>query len=514
MSDRHDLTGSRRLVRNVLTNWVVLASTVGYTFFITPIVVGALEQERYGVWSFLNGLTAYSGLLYLGLGAAILKYTAVHRANDDRPALNRLASVILSIYTALGLVCLGVLWAVSGSIGGFFAEPLSAEAAEATIVACQLLGGQLFFLFVGSAFAGVLSGHDRFDLVNFIQLSSLAVRVVAVPLLVTPDGAPLKMLAAITVASAAVETLILTIVLFATVPDLRVRFTLPRFSELKLLYGFGLYSFVILFASKLISYTDTTVIGVMVSASAVTLYALPLQLVENARLAINGVAGVLLPRLTTMVERGDLAHLRRAYLDAIRVSSSLTGWLAAGMMFLGPAFLTRWVGPDVGGASQWVIIFLAAALFTQVISSQVPLAFYQALHIVAFPAAVLMVEALINLGLSIWLAPRMGIDGVALATVIPAFLISGAILPLYLGRHLDYPLARLIGKGIMPGLLMLGATGVVLWWSGTLIDSSTYGGIFLRALLSAPVALAVAWWTFPAEQLRALAVTLGLVSRP
>jgi O-antigen/teichoic acid export membrane protein len=193
----------------------------------------------------------------------------------------------------------------------------------------------------------------------------------------------------------------------------------------------------------------------------------------------------------------------------IRISSSFTGWLVAGMVVLGPAFLNRWVGLEVGSTSQWVIVFLAAAMFMQVVSSQVPLAFYQSLHLVAFPAAVLSFEALLNLGLSIWLAPRMGVNGVALATVIPAFAISGAILPAYLGRHLNVPLPTLIGTGFAPGVLMMVVTGATLWASGMAIDSTSYAGILGRALTSVPAAAVAVVLGFPRGELQVIAGAFG-----
>jgi O-antigen/teichoic acid export membrane protein len=61
------------LARNVLSNWLVLAGTLIYALVITPIVVRTLDTERYGVWSFLNGVLAYADLFYLGLGVAFIK---------------------------------------------------------------------------------------------------------------------------------------------------------------------------------------------------------------------------------------------------------------------------------------------------------------------------------------------------------------------------------------------------------------------------------------------------------
>ena len=112
---------SGSLFRNVFTNWIVLAMNIAYAVVITPVIVRALHAELYGVWSFLNGLLAYSDLLYLGLGSALIRYVAQHRAQSDQAKLNRLVSVVVTIYLCLGLVCLVALVALSRVVPQVFA---------------------------------------------------------------------------------------------------------------------------------------------------------------------------------------------------------------------------------------------------------------------------------------------------------------------------------------------------------------------------------------------------------
>ena len=64
------------IARNVISNWLALGTSVVVALIVTPVIVRTLEAQRYGVWSFLNGLLAYSELLYLGLGSAIVQATS------------------------------------------------------------------------------------------------------------------------------------------------------------------------------------------------------------------------------------------------------------------------------------------------------------------------------------------------------------------------------------------------------------------------------------------------------
>ena len=507
------MTGHGSLVRNVLSNWIGVPVTVAYGLIITPIIVRALDTELYGVWSFLNGLLMYSDLLYIGLGSALIKYVAQYRANGDQVAMNRLISVVAGIYSVLGIVCFAVMLVMSTVVPHAFAVPLSAAAAHAASVTCVLLGVQLFLVFVGSAFAGLLSGHDRYDLVNVVGISTVAIRFVAIPVILASGHNPLFRLAIVTSSVTAFQTLMLCAIGYRLVPGLSVRIVRWRRDELRMLYGFGLPSFFILLAARLVSFSDTTIVGLMLGASSVAIYALPLQLMEYARTAVGGFTGVLLPRLTLMTTRGDMASVRDAYLSAVRFACFLTAWLGATLMTVGPSFLNRWVGDAFGGPAQPVLIFLAFAAFGQALSTHAPFGFYQAMHLVSFPAKVLMLEALLNLGLSIWLAPRMGITGVALATALPALLISAVILPRYLCQQLGLPIRTYLVASVLPGALMFIANAFVLDLTGLVMTPDSYPAIALRAAVSVPVALLVFLGTFPPHERRAFGELLASVRR-
>lgn len=496
------MTRPGSLARNVASNWIGIPISVAYGLIITPIIVRALDTELYGVWSFLNGLLMYSDLLYVGLGSALIKYVAQHRANNDEASMNRLVSVVTGIYGGIGLVCFAVMVAISTVVPHAFAEPLSADAARAASITCLLLGAQLFFVFLGSAFSGVICGHNRFDLVNMVGIATVAFRFVAIPLILASGHDPLFRLAALTCAVAAIQTLLLATLAYRLVPGLTVRLGRCRIDELRMLYGFGLPSFFIMFAVRLISFSDTTIVGIMLGASSVAVYALPLQLMEYARTAVGGFTGVLLPRLTVLTARGDVASVRDAYLSANRIACFLTAWLGATVMIVGPSFLNRWVGETFSAPAQWVLVFLAVAAFGQVLSTHAPLGFYQALHRVSFPAKVLMLEALMNLGLSIWLAPQLGITGVALSTAIPALFISAVVLPPYLCRQLELPIRTWLAASVLPGAVMFVANAVVLYLFGLVITADSYPAIAARAAISVPVALLVFLATFPPEERR------------
>jgi O-antigen/teichoic acid export membrane protein/GNAT superfamily N-acetyltransferase len=490
--------------RNVFTNWLVLGSSIGSALLLTPVVVRALAGEQYGVWSFLNGLMSYTELLYLGLGSALVRSVARFRATRDSAGINRLVSVVASIYALIGILCLGGTALLSPYITHIFAEPLSAEASRAASIATVLLGVQLFAVFLSSAFSGLLAAHDRYDLVDTVAFVSVLFRSVAIAFLVRPGHNPMVTLAVLMAVVTTASTLMLGGISYWYVPGLSVRLTRPRIDELKLLYGFGLQSFLIVFAVKLISYTDTTVIGSMLGAASVALYVLPLQLIEYSRTGVGAISRVLLPRLTVLVTNGEMERVRQAFLEATRMSACLSGWVAATLVAVGPAFLNRWVGPEFGTPVQLVLIYLVIAAFAQMMSAQVPFPFYQALGIVGFPAAVLMCEAVVNLGFSIWLAPKLGIAGVALATAVPAVCVGFLILPPFICRRIGLSYKIFVVSALLPGVMTGVVTALVSWFVAQYIEVVTYVGIAARTVVTVPFGLLLFFAWMPKAQKRAV----------
>ena len=505
------MTRTGSLLRNVLSNWLVLAIGIAYTFIVTPIVVRSLGVERYGIWSFLNGLLAYSELLYLGLGSALVKYVAQYRARDDQEGLNRLVSVVATIYGVLGLACLLVFAGLSPLVPKLFPEPLAPDTARAASIVCVLLGARLMLIFISSAFAGLLNGNERFDLVNAVQLVGTLLLLALTPaLLLAGKWNPLVTLAWLTASGAALHAIALPLVAFRLLPHLRVRPVIPTRVELRWLYSFGLQSFFILFAVKLISYTDTTVIGVVLGAGSVAAYVLPLLLVEMSRMAVGGFAGVFLPQLTVLTTQGREYELRQTLIGASRIAFFMAAWSSSCLIVLGPSFLNRWIGTSVGTDTRYVLLFLALASWLHVLITQIPLAFYQALHRMVRPATILILEAAANLGLSVLLAPRLGITGVALATLLPVVFISFLTLPPYLSRQVNLPFRAFLAGTLPAGLMLFTLNLLAQFALVAVVPGDSYARLAARALSSLPVAVAVFWLMFPASERERL---LRIVSR-
>ena len=113
----------RSLKRNIALNWTATLIGAVVSLGLTPITVARLQEEDYGIWTFLNGLTLYSNLLYLGLGSAFVKKMSEAVGRYDRPDQTRLLSVAGTLYTGLGLLCFALAVALAPVVAGGRAPP-------------------------------------------------------------------------------------------------------------------------------------------------------------------------------------------------------------------------------------------------------------------------------------------------------------------------------------------------------------------------------------------------------
>ena len=96
----------RRLIRNISSQWISLGAQLLISILMTPFMVLRLGDDGYGIVALISGLVGYSGILYFGLGAAVVKFVAEHHAREDYDELNVTCATIFGVY--LGFGALGV----------------------------------------------------------------------------------------------------------------------------------------------------------------------------------------------------------------------------------------------------------------------------------------------------------------------------------------------------------------------------------------------------------------------
>jgi O-antigen/teichoic acid export membrane protein len=424
------------LSRNVASNFAGFGVQAITTFALTPFVLRSLGAHDYGVWSIVVGLTGYYGLFDLGLRAGLTQYLTRHLANNDHERLNRTLSTGVAALGLVGLVTIILSAAFAWYLPGHFGLP-SADAQDVrwAVALAGLSISVQFFLF---PFSALLPALERFDLANAIGIVTRLITAAATYAAMRTGGG-LVALSVVLAVTTSLDYAWRTVVALRLVPQARVKLRLASFASLRELFSYGAWNVTIGAGIRLISYTDSLVIGAVLGASAVATFAIAGSLVNYFADSIVAITQVFFPAMTRLDAQKDADGLRRLYVTGSRLTLIIASTGTTLIVLFAGDFLRLWVGSGLGnevGRTTLVLhilIIAAACSAWQRIGCQVLLATRQ----VPLVARLFGAEAILNLLLSVLLVRRFGLMGVALGTLVPSLLFNVAVNPWVVCRRIE-----------------------------------------------------------------------------
>jgi O-antigen/teichoic acid export membrane protein len=422
-----------RLFRNITSQWALLGSQLVISLLLTPFLVHRLGDEGYGIVALISGLVGYSGVLYFGLGAAIVKFVAEHHARDDQESLDETVSTIFGVYLAFGALCFVLALALAAPLPAIFhIPPQHANEARAMVV---MMGVALLVQFPGSVYGGVVMGLQRFDVMNRYNFALLLARTVA-----TVIGVALRpsvvVVGVITMVSFMVEQAMAYVFAQRLLPRLKVSLSLFRRTRLKTLFTFSAQSFLFTLSEKLINYTDEFVISQALGPASVTFYVIPLRLVDYARDGIDRATLVLLPGVSEAAARKQIDTLQHLWRAGTKVAMCFVMPVALVFFTWGHHVMSLWLSPLHADRGREPLVWLAAAFIAQVSGRALARPIFEGLGELTIPARLTIVEGVLNLVMSLVLVRTWGIGGVAFATFVPALINSALVLPYFVCRRI------------------------------------------------------------------------------
>ena len=171
-------------------------------------------------------------------------------------------------------------------------------------------------------------------------------------------------------------------------------------------------------ADLVVTSLDRLVIGAFRSASVVALYEGPVRAHNVVRQVQGVLALTVLPAASGFIARDDRQRLRDLLLRGTRYQAILGIPMIVVFMTLAGPLLSAWLGDEYRAGATALTILVSYWLFQ--VNANVASAMLLAAGGAKKLAVYSWVVALSNLGLSLALAPSLGLDGVVLGTAIPS----------------------------------------------------------------------------------------------
>lgn len=340
-----------------------------------PALIGKLGQERFGLLALAWGLIGYAGALDLGIGRALTQKVSRLRGEGNPSAIPSVLITAGRITLVAGLAG-GVLIALA-ALGGAetWIETATTPSEEITI-AVFLLAIALPAQAMSATYRGLNEAFLNFKGISLLRIGLGAVNFGG-PYLVSLYTIELPWLVATLVASRLIALAVYRRLAYACLGDWRSAKTEATYSTAvaKSLFSFGGWITVSSVVSPLLVQADRFLIATVLSATAVTAYVLPYEVVVQSLILVGAVSSVMFPTLTRFMreEPNGWQHYFRRWL-----------LLVAGMMLLVctaialllPDLLRLWLKDALQPESILVGQILCLGVFANSIGSM----YYALLH--------------------------------------------------------------------------------------------------------------------------------------
>ena len=452
-------------------NWLAFAATLAVAFFMAPYLLRALGDARYGVWCVAEAVLAYFTLFDLGIAACVVRYTARHHAAGETDALNRLASACVAVYAAAGAVALMLGAGVTTAVAPRLDDKLGTAGEVGPFLLLML--ANLAVTLPLSVFPAVLDGLQRFAAKAVIRLVFLAVRVGGI-FWVTETTPGLFPLAVVFTVTNLLEHAAFAALAWRHLPGLRLRVGLIDRDTLKRVRGYSVDAFLAMLAGRVTVQTGAVVVGGFLPVAAAAHYAVAARLVELAKNLLRSVTTTLTPAVSAREAADDLAGVRDVFVGGTRAVLYLVIPVHLGLLLFGRAFLECWLqGPQYADWCYPAMAVLTLTLTIGVAQSVAARVLYGLGRLRLF-ARVALVEAVVNLLLSLLLVGPYGLVGVAAAVAGPNVLFCLFAIA-YAGRVVDVRWRTYLAAWVYP--LSCGLMPLVVWTTLIPPTAPTWPGI-------------------------------------
>jgi len=472
----------RRMATNILTNYATVFLVAVAGLVTTPIMLKYLGVAEYGIWVLAGSVVGYLEILELGFGTATTKLIAEDADKRTERVLRTLNTNVF-VLTVMGFLAL-----IGGLVMSYYAPAwfnVPPDLESATQKAFVILTVAIAVSIPFDTFGGALNAYQRLDLLSLTNMwralgAAIGGAVVAVL------GGGVVAVTLVTAIFGMSAHLLRWRMLRRIIPGLRLSLRLVERAQIgltaKLSWWFMLRDAAVVVTQRL----DLVVVGVMLGLHAVAAYSIGLKLAQMGMKAMQPFSALFFPRASGLAAEGDVRGLGALLVDGTRVSLAVANPIMLLLSILAWPLVVAWVGDGLGDAVP-VLVLLALARGAASVAETAWWLLGGAGWI-RWTASLSMLEAAVNLGSSILLAPVYGPAGVAAGTLIGVVLTRLPVSFVLSPRATGISPAKFAAGALRPHVAPVVVTALALFLARSLIPPDP-----LPVLVTAGASCALYW---------------------
>lgn len=409
-------------------NYVVILLNTAVGLLYTPYMLRMMGQSEYGLYSLVASVIAYLTVLDLGLGNAVIRYTAKFRAEGKTKEQYEMFGMFLALYSIISVVALiggmGLYLNVDRMFGGTMTE---IELSHARIM-MLILVFNLVVTFPMSIFGSIMSAYERFVFPKVINIIRIILNTVVMIVLLEMGYKAIAMVIIQTLFN--VATLVINYLYCKYRLQIKIQFAKIQWGFLREVAIYSFWIFLNVIMDRVYWSTGQFILGIVAGTAAIAVFAVAIQLHSMYMQFSTAISSVFLPKVTGMVAlRNNEAEISDLFIKTGRIQNIIMSMILFGFITFGRAFIALWAGPEYNDA------YIIACLFF--ISLYIPLiqnlgiTILQARNQMKFRSLLYIGIAAVALVLQYYFAKMWGGIGCAVAISGALFIGQGVIMNIY-----------------------------------------------------------------------------------
>lgn len=441
------------MTRNVLANWVGQFVFLVCGFILPRLASDHIGQTHLGIWDFGWSLVGYLNMLHGGVASSVTRFVARYRAVGDWRELNRTASSCAGIFGCGAVV--GTLITIGTVVTlPLLPEHIFADHIDEAQWTLAFLGMSAVVELLFTVYNGVISGHERYDLIMKIEVLCNVAKLGAIVAVLMVFGLGVEAMAVCVFAVCLLEGGLKTIVAHRLCPRLRLSPRLITKRSLKDVVSFGGKSFLYGIARITLYQGNNILITMFLGPASLALFARALALVVNAEYVVYQFARVLVPVASGAQARNDDRSLANLVLKGSQYSNLIALPLVLMLAILGPTVIRVWMG------AQYAVLPLITVLAFGHMASLGqggPLYLLQGMNRHGRPGIGLMAAGFVSIIITSVLLGvfHLGLMGVAYSVGISLTLLTLLVTPRLVAKAIGISTAKYLAQSFAPCWLVI-----------------------------------------------------------
>lgn len=409
-------------------NYVVIILNMFVGLLYTPYMLRMMGQSEYGLYSLVASVISYLTILDLGLGNAIVRYTAKFRAEGKTTEQYEMFGMFLLLYIVIGIIAFIAGLGLFFNVDTFFGSTMSMEELDKVRIMMIFLIFNLSVTFPMSIFGSIITAYERFVFPKVVNIIRIVLNTVIMICLLEMGYKAIAMVVLQTVFN--MLTLIINFLYCKYKLHIKVFFRNFQWGFLKEVSVYSFWIFLNVIMDRIYWSTGQFVLGAFVGTTAVAVFAVAIQLENMYMQFSSAISSVFLPKVTGMVARNDnQKEISDLFIRTGRIQYIVIALILSGFIVFGRDFINLWAGEGYESAYPITLLFFVSLAIPLI--QNLGITILQARNQMKFRSLIYIVIAALSLVFQIILAKQYGGIGCAIAIAGALLLGQGLIMNVY-----------------------------------------------------------------------------------